>query len=80
MKYIKILFAFIIVSIALSCSNKLTVNLSDQHSKSKLSNVNREISKYQGDANAVELNAQLGDGLAVIENLELSEGELRLSF
>ena len=80
MKYIKILFAIFIVSIALSCSNKLTVNLSDQYSKSKLSIVNREISKYHGDANAVELNAQLGNGLAMIEDLELSEGEIKMEF
>lgn len=78
MKYLKILFAVFIISIAFGCSKKLTVNLSDEYSKSNMSIVNREISIFQGDVSAVELNAQIGDGLALIEELEFSEGEIKI--
>lgn len=68
----------IVLLLFAGCAQKLHVRLSDTLQNGNLTVFNRQISQYPEDQSAIELNAQLGDGIALVEHLEFSEGEVHL--
>jgi len=60
------------------CSKKLQIRLADTLQNGNITVLNRQISQFPGDQSAIELNAQIGDGLAIVENLEFNEGEIHI--
>ena len=57
----------------ISCSEK-TIRFTDEN----LNVVNRDILSIDEDSNTVSLNAKLGDGFAIIENVNFDVGTIEL--
>lgn len=68
---------FCLISISAFCQQR--ISLSDKFQEKKITAVNRIISLYENQQDAIEMNAENSDGLGIIEDVEFEKGIIEVS-
>lgn len=77
MKKIKLFLAIMVFSY-ISAFGQQQLNLADTFKNGKIEAINRTVSLYADDQNALEMDAKQSDGLAIFEDTEFSTGTLEI--
>ncbi len=74
----KAILITIIILISIYSSGQQQISLSDKFTSHKIKAVNRSISLYGDQGDAIEMNAENSSGIGIIEDLEFEEGIIEI--
>lgn len=80
MKTQKIITVITIILISINAFCQKEINLSNKFQNKKIKAVNRSISLFGDQQDAVEMNAKNGDGIGIIEDVEFEKGIIEIEF
>lgn len=70
----RIILPGVLCLMCLNACGQQEINFANQYQNEKIKAVNRTISLYKDQPDAVEMNAMTGDGLGILEDIEFEKG------
>ncbi len=80
MKTQKIITVITIILISINAFSQQEISLSNKLQNKKIKVVNRSISLFGDQLNAIEMDAKNGDGIGIIEDMEFEKGIIEIEF
>lgn len=74
----KEIFIIVMVVITINSFGQLKINLSDKYNNQEIKAVNRSISLYGVQQDAIEMNEENSSGIGIIENIEFEKGIIEI--